>query len=169
MKYKYLIFLFIIFIMNSCTPPLLLCFLEFSNFEKTYDFKFSKEELKNQIVEAYTYDENLFKKNFAITLIENKKVNSQYNKSVEVRLDKENWDKLKSEIRTNTPDTLALLIRKNRKEINLIAIIDGNSEKSSLTIKNVEYKRRKVCKKETEYYKTKVTDKIEKKLIAKIK
>jgi len=169
MNFRYLLFLIGVFSLSSCTPPLLQCFLELPNLQKTYHFKFSKEELKNQIVDAYTYDKSRFNKNFILTLIENESLNDQFRKNIEIRLDKENWNKLKSEIRVNTPDTLNLLIRKNRKEINLLAIIDGNRDSSSLTIKNIQYKRKKACKKETEFYQIKITDKIEKKLIGKVK
>lgn len=158
---------FLLLLMNSCVPPRLLCFLELTNFEKTYDFDFSKEELKNQIVEAYTYDKSLLIKNLGSTLIENKEINAQYRKSVDIWLNKNNWDKVKSEIRNNTADTLYLEIRKHhsRKSINLMAIIKGNDKKSSLTIKDIKYRQRKACKKEQEYYRMKISDKIEKKLI----
>lgn len=171
MKYQSLIALCLLFLVSGCTPPLLQCILNFSDFEETYEFDFSKEELKNKIVEAYTYDKSLLLKNFGVTLIESEKVNSEYRQSLEVWLDKRNWDDVKSEIRSNTTDTLNLLIGKHHsgKQIKLLALIKGESDKSSLTIKSVEYRRRKACDKEKEYYKIKVSNTIEKKLIKKLK
>jgi soluble P-type ATPase len=93
------------FLVSGCTLPLLQCFLKFTNFEKTYEFDFSKEELKNQIVEAYTYDKSLLLKNLGLTLIQNEKVNSEYRQNVDIWLDKKNWDEVKSEIRSNTTDS----------------------------------------------------------------
>lgn len=167
MKPQYLIGLCILFLTSGCTPPLLQCFLNFPDFEKTYEFDISKEELKNQIVGAYTYDKSLLLKNFGLTLIENEKVNSEYRQSVDIWLDKRNWDDAKSAIRSNTADTLNLLIGKHHswKQIKLIAIIKSKNDKSSLTIKNIEYQRTKKCEKDKEYYKIRIADKIERKLI----
>lgn len=147
------------------------CFLNFTDYEKTYEFDFSKEELKNRIVEAYTYDKSLLLKNFGLTLIESKAVNSEYRQSVDVWLDKKNWDNVKSEIRNNIVDTLNLLIVKHhsRKQIKLLAIIDGDNEKSRLTIMNIEYQRRRACEKDKDIYKLKISSKIDKKLIEKLK
>lgn len=171
MKTQCLIALCLLFLFSGFTPPLLECFLKFTDFERTYEFEFSKEELKNQIVEAYTYDKSLLLKNFGLTLIENEEVNAEYRQSVDIWLDKRNWDEVKSEIRSNTGDTLNLLIRKHhsRKQIKLTAIIDGDNDRSSLTINNIEYKRRKACDKDKEYYRIRISNKIEKKLIKKLK
>lgn len=171
MKIRQLVLLTLLFSISGCTPPLLQCFLKFTDYEKTYEFDFSKEELKNRIVEAYTYDKSLLLKNFGLTLIENKVVNSEYRQSVDVWLDKKNWDSVKSEIRNNTADTLNLLIGKHlsRKQIKLLALIYGDNEKSSLTIRKIEYQRRRACEKEKEYYQLRISDKIDKKLIEKLK
>ena len=146
------------------------CFLKFTDYDKTYEFGFSKEELKNRIVEAYTYDKSLLLKNFGLTLIESEAVNSEYRKSINVWLDKQNWDDVKSEIRNNTADTLDLLIGKHhsRKQINLLAIIDGDNDKSRLTIINIEYQRRRACEKDKDFYKLRIANKIDKKLIEKL-
>ena len=154
---------------SGCTPPLLQCFLKFTDYEKTYYFDFSKEELKNRIFEAYTYDRSLLLKNFGLTLIQNEEVNSEYIKNIDVWLDKQNWNDVKSEIRSNTSDTLNLLIGKHhsRKQIKLLAIIDGDNNKSRLTIMNIEYQRR-TCEKDRDYYKLRIVNKIDKKLIEKL-
>ncbi|MEQ8518848.1 MAG: hypothetical protein RLN79_08905 [Cytophagales bacterium] len=171
MKIRQLILLTLLISISGCTPPLLQCFLKFTNYEKTYEFDFSKEELKNRIVEAYTYDKGLLLKNFGLTLIQSEAVNSEYRKSVDVWLDKKNWDDVKSEIRNNTSDTLNLLMGKHhsRKQIKLLAIIDGDNEKSKFTIMNIEYQRRRACEKEKNYYKLRIANKIDKKLIEKLK
>ena len=171
MKIRNLIILTILISISGCAPPLLQCFLKFNDYEKTYEFDFSKEELKNRIVEAYTYDKSLLLKNFGLTLIESEAVNSEYRKSVDVWLDKQNWDDMKADIRNNTADTLNLIIGKfhSRKQIQLFAIIDGDNDKSSLSIMNIEYQRRRACEKDKDFYKLKVSSKIDKKLIEKIK
>ncbi len=171
MKTRYLTILILLILISGCTPPLLQCFLNFKDFEKTYEFEFSKEELKNRIVEAYTYDKSLLLKNLGLTLIQNEEVNSEYRQSVDIWLDKQNWDEVKSEIRSNTTDTLNLLIGKHHsgKQIRLLALIKEDNDKSSLTVRNIEYKRRKACYKDKEYYKIRVSDKIDKKLIEKLK
>ncbi len=81
MKIRHLILLTLLISVSGCTPPLLQCFLKFTDYEKTYEFDFSKEELKNRIVEAYTDDKSLLLKNFGLTLIQNETVNSKYRKS----------------------------------------------------------------------------------------
>jgi hypothetical protein len=171
MKIRNLIILTILISISGCTPPLLQCFLKFNDYEKTNEFDFSKEELKNRIVEAYTYDKSLLLKNFGLTLIESEAVNSEYRKSVDVWLDKQNWDDMKADIRNNTADTLNLIIGKfhSRKQIQLLAIIDGDNDKSSLSIMNIEYQRRRACEKDKTFYKLKVSRKIDKKLIERIK
>lgn len=80
MKIRNLILLTLLILVSGCTLPSLKCFLKFANYEKTYEFDFSKEELKNRIVEAYTYDKNLLLKNFRLTLIESEVINSEYRK-----------------------------------------------------------------------------------------
>lgn len=171
MKIRYLILLTLLISVYGCTNPLLQCFLKFNNYEKAYEFDFSKQELKNRIVEAYTYDKGLFLKNFGLVLIEGEEVNSEYRQSIEIWLDKKKWDNVKSEIRNYTADTLNLLIGKHnsRKQIKLLAIIDGDSYMSKLTIMNIEYQRRRACEKYNDFYKLKVSSKIDKKLIEKIK
>ncbi len=171
MKIRHLILLTLILSISGCTPPLLQCFLKFTDYEKTYEFDFSKEELKNRIVDAYTYDKSLLLKNFGLTLIESEAVNSEYRQSFDIWLDKQNWDEVKSDIRNNTADTMNLLIGKfhSRKQIQLLGIINGDIDKSSLTITNIEYQRRRACEKDKDFYKLKISNKIDKKLIEKIK
>jgi|GEM_PF-1496284 len=171
MKIRHLIIITLLISISGCTPPLMLCFLKFTDYEKTYEFNFSKEELKNRIVEAYTYDKSLLLKNFGLTLIQSEAVNSEYRQSVEVWLDKQNWDDAKSEIMNNTADTLNLLIGKHhsRKQIKLLAIIDGDNDKSRLTIMDIEYQRRRACDKEKDFYKLRIVNNIDKKLIEKLK
>lgn len=171
MKIRYLIILTILISVSGCSPPLLQCFLKFTDYEKTYEFDFSKGELKNRIVEAYTYDKSLLLINFGLTLIENEAINSEYRQSIDVWLDKQNWDEVKSDIRNNTADTLNLLIGKfhSRKQIQLLAIIDGDNEKSNLSIMDIEYQRRRACEKDKDFYKLKISSQIDQKLIEKIK
>lgn len=170
-KTRYLILLTLLISISGCKPTLLQCFLKLTDYEKTYDFDFSKEELKNRIVEAYTYDKSILLKNFGLTLIQNETVNSEYRKSVDVWLDKQNWDQVKSEIRNNTADTLSLLMGKHqsRKQIKLLAIIDGDNDKSRLTIINIEYHRRRACEKDKDQYKVRIVNQINNKLIEKLK
>lgn len=171
MKHSYLVGLCLILLFDSCVLPRPDCFWEFPDFEKTYEFDISKEELKNKIVDAYTYNKSLLLKNFGLSLVENDNVNFKYQRNTNTWLDKSNWNREKQEIRRNTSDTLNLLICKHHtlKEIKLIAIINGGNEKSSLTIKNLEYVQRKTCKKNKEYYKIKISKKIEQVLIKKLK
>ena len=82
------IILMLMIALNGCQPPFIECVLNFPGFTKTYKFSFSKEELKNRIVEAYTYDESLLLKNFGLTLIENEEVDAQYRQSIEMWLEK---------------------------------------------------------------------------------
>lgn len=171
MKINSLIILALLLPISGCTLVPFQCMLKFADYEKTYEFDFSKEELKNRIVEAYTYDRSLLSKNLGLTLIQNEAINSEYRKSIEVWLKKQNWDNVKSEIRNDTSDTLNLLIKKHhsRKQIKLLAIIDGDSQKSSLKIMDIEYLRKKSCNKEDDYYKLRVNNKIDKKLIKELK
>ncbi len=171
MKLQFLLILWLVLSIIGCTPYLPQCFLKLIDYEKTYAFDFSKEELKNKIVEAYTYDKSLLVKNLGITLIENEKVDSEYRKSLDIWLDKGNWNEVKSEIRINTNDTLYLLIGKHHsmKQIKLTAIIHGEKNNSSLTIKNIEYEQRKACTLDKDYYKIRISNKIESKLIEKLK
>lgn len=99
--------------LSSCTPGLMRCYLTFTDYEKSVEFDFSKEELKNRIIEAYSYDQSLLLQNFGKTLIENEQINNEYRKSVDVWLDKYNWDQFKSKIISNTPDTLNIIIGKH--------------------------------------------------------
>lgn len=170
MKIRHFILLTLMISVSSCTPLLLQCFLQFTDYEKTYEFDFSKEELKNRIVEAYTYDKSLLLKNFGLTLIESETINSEYRQSIDVWLDKQNWDDVKSEIRNNTADTLNLLIGKHhgRKQIKILAIINGDNDGSRLTIANIEYRSKRACKKGQEFYKLRIAQRIDKKLIEKL-
>jgi hypothetical protein len=155
----------------SCTPGIMKCFLDFEYFNKTFEFDFSKEYLKNKIVESYSYNESFLLKNLGVTLIENEQVNSKYQKSVNIWLDKNNWDKFKSEIRNNTTDTLNIIIGKqhSRKEIKFTAIVKGDDKNSSLELKKLHYQKRNNCKKEKDYYLIKLSKKIEGKFIEKLK
>ena len=156
---------------SSCTFPPLECFLDFSDYNKTFQFKFSKAELKDKIVEAYSYDESLLLKNLGKTVIENQEVNKAYRQSVNVWLDKTNWEEFKTGIRKATPDTLNIIIGKHhsRKQIQLVAIVQGDNDKSSLTISGFKYQRRNACSKDKEYYVLPLSEKIEKKFISKLK
>ena len=158
-------------LLSSCTLAPLECFLNFSDFKKTYEFSFSKAELKDRIVDAYSYDESLLMKNLGKAIIENEEVNKAYRKSVDIWLDKKNWDKFKTEIRQNTADTLNIIIGKHQsgKQIQLEAIVHGDNNKSSLTMHGFKYQRRRACSKDKEYYVLTLSEKIEKKFISKLK
>ena len=155
----------------GCVPAPLLCFLTFSNYTKTYGYDFSKEELKDRIIKAYSYDKGLLHQNLGKTLIENESINRAYRTSVVVWLDKGNWDQFKSEIRQNTPDTLNLTIGKlhSSKQIQFQVVVQGDENKSSLTILGFTYRQRKACRKDGEYYRLTLSDRIEKKFISKLK
>ncbi|HEX6427798.1 MAG TPA: hypothetical protein VF008_08940 [Niastella sp.] len=156
--------------LTSCVPPVMECFLNFSDYTKTYEFEFSKEELKKRIIDTYSYDESLFFKNLGRTVIEDENVNKKYRPSIGIWLDKSNWDKFKSEIRSNLSDTLNLIIGKHqsRKQIAFQAIIQGDHNHSSLSVHGFKYKRRKACTGEREYYNLKLSGKIERKFINKL-
>jgi len=156
---------------TSCTPGILECFLKFENHEKSYSFNFSKEKLKAQIVESYTYDKSSLSKSFGLTLIENEQVNKDYRKTKDIWLNKKNWNDFKSNISKNTSDTLNLIIGRqlSRKRIFLKVIVGGNDKKSTLTIQEMKYQKRKSCDKEKEHYQLKIVEKIERKLIRKLK
>ena len=158
-------------LLSSCTLAPLECLLKFFNYKKTYEFSFSKTELKDRIVDAYSYDESLLLKNLGRKIIENEEVNKAYRKSVDIWLDKKNWAKFKTEIRQNTADTLNIIIGKHqsRKQIQLEAIIQGDNNKSSLTIDGFKYQRRRACSKDNQYYVLTLSEKIDKKFISKLK
>ena len=156
---------------NSCTLPRLQCLLEFSGYQKQFNFDFSKVELKNRIIEAYSYDLSVTRKIFGISCIEELSVNQKYRQSVDIWLDKSNWDKFKSEIRNNTQDTLTITIGKHLslKELKFRVLIDGDTNKSILTIQKMEYIQPKSCDKDIKYYQTKFEKKIETTFIEKLK
>ena len=158
-------------ILSGCTFTPLQCFLNFYDYNETFEFNFSKAELKDRIVDAYSYDESLLLKNLGKTIIENKEVNKAYRESVDIWLDKNNWDKFKMEIRQNTPDTLSIIIGKHqsRKQTQFEAIVLGDNNKSSLSIHGFKYQRRKACFKNKKYYFLKISENIEKKFISKLK
>lgn len=158
-------------LLASCTPSVLQCYLTFNDINKTYEFAFSKQELKKRIVDSYSYDESLLLKNMGKTTIENLAVNTEYRKSIDVWLDKTNWDRFESEIRNKTTDTLNIIIGKHhsRRAIDLKVIVSGNENKSWLTIQGLSYKRVKKCQKESNYYRVRLTNQIQKKFIDKLK
>ena len=141
------------------------------DYKRTYNFDFSKTELKNKIIDAYTYDNTFFIQNLGLTLIEEEKINAQYRRSVDIWLQKNNWDEFNSEIRSNTRDTLNLIIAKHhsRKELKFSAIISGDDNSSALTINGFKYQKLRACTKEKDFYLLKLSNKINKKLIDKLK
>jgi hypothetical protein len=148
-------------LLSSCTLPLLLGHLEYPDFDKTYEFNFSKEMLKDKIIDQYSYDVGLLSKNLGRTLIENPEVDKKY------RLDKTNWDNYKDEIRKSLKDTVDIHIVKHhsRKSIYLKLIIDGDEHKAKLRIINVTADRRRECTKPKDFYKEKIVKRIESKFI----
>lgn len=171
MKFKISTTVLAIFLLSGCTLGFMECYLTFTNYNKTYDFDFPKEELKNRIVESYSYNQSLLMKNLGKTIIENDSVNKMYRESGNIWLEKQNWDKFKAGIRNNTSDTLTIIIGKfhSRKHIKLLAIINGNERKSSLKVHGFEFTRLSACKKEKDYYQVKLSNRIEEKFIDKLK
>jgi hypothetical protein len=102
-------------------------------------------------------------------LIEDRDVDKKYRQSIYVWLDKSNWDKFRSEIRENLPDTLDLTIGKHLglKRLNFQVIVQGDKDKSSLSIHNVKYMRPRACK-DSAYYLLILSRRIEKKFIGKL-
>jgi hypothetical protein len=50
----------------------------------------------------------------------------------------------------------------------LMAVVKGNKDQSSLTLYNLEYQRKSACNKDEEYYKLKISNKIENTLIERL-
>lgn len=165
------VFILLTGLFNSCTLPPLQCLLEFSGYQKQFNFDFSKNELKSRIIDAYSYDISVTRKIFGITCIEEESINQKYRQSVDIWLDKSNWDTFKSEIQNNTQDTLTITIRKHlsRKELRFRVLIDGDVNKSVLTIQKMEYNQPKKCDKDQKHYQTKFDKKINRTFIDKLK
>ncbi len=72
----------------------------------------------------FSYDENLLLKNMGKTTIENSAINTEYRKSIDIWLDKTNWEKFASEIRNKTTDTLNIIIGKHHSR----RAIDGSGK-----------------------------------------
>lgn len=159
------------FLCTNCVPPKLLCQFDLSDFTKTYEFNYSKEELKDRIVEAYTYDVSLMSKLSGKRLIENTDVNTEYRKTQQIWLEKKNWDSFKSDIRQKTTDTLNIEILKHlcRERYSFQAVVSGDATQSSLTITNFKFQRRKACKKDSLYYVVELPKRMEQKFIRKLK
>jgi len=157
-------------LLNSCVLPPLSCVLEFEGLEKKYKFKISKDELKDKIVEAYSYDVSLGSKLLGAYLIEETLVNKKYRYSADVWLDRKSWDEFKSEVRDETQDTLNIIIGKHlsRKELCFRVIIEGDTTSSSLTIQKVGYQQAKSCKRDLEHYESKFSNRIENKFVDKL-
>lgn len=160
----------IVTVLNACTPPIFLCLLEFPEYEQKFDFGFSKDKLKDRIIDAYTYDISVFSMLFGATSVKEKSVNREYNQSVDFFLSKRNWDQFKSTIRLNTADTLDIIIGKHlsRKELHIKIVIDGDSEKSSLTIRKISYTQVRRCNKSKAYYQLRLSKRIQKKLLVQL-
>lgn len=156
--------------LSGCTLPIFLGHIEFKDFDRTYKFNFSKDKLKDKIVEQYSYDVGLISKNLGRVLIENPEVNKKYRLSTSEWLDKSNWDKYKMEIKESITDTTDIQIVKHhsRKSIHLRLTIDGNEETSRLRIINVTADRRREFNKPRDFYKDKLTKKIENKFIERL-
>ncbi len=168
---SYTSIILILLLISGCTPGIMKCFLKFDKYQSNHKFNYSKEQLKNNIVELYSYDENLLLKNFGKTLVENEAVNEKYRTSTTNWLDKNKWAELKEQIRNETTDTLRIIISKHHglKTVSFKAIVSGNINKSELTITGVEYQRTKACVKETNFYLERIQDKIVKNFIEKLK
>jgi hypothetical protein len=156
--------------LSGCTLPMMLGLVEFSDFDRTYEFNFSKNKLKDKIVDQYSYDIGLLSKNLGRTLIESPGINIKYRISITEWLDKENWDEYRTEIRQSITDTTDILIVKqhSRKSIQVRLIIDGDERTSKLRVINVTARRRREFREPPDYYKYKITKKLEKKFIEKL-
>jgi len=53
MRNVFLLYMLVLFFLSSCN--MLTITKQLENFEKEYKFDFSKKELKNKIIESYTY------------------------------------------------------------------------------------------------------------------
>lgn len=155
---------------SGCVLAPMQCMLTFGNYNKTFEFDCSKEVLKDRIVESYSYDESVFLKVFGKTVIENEALSPHHYDPDVVFINKGNWDEFKTSIRKNTPDTLHISIGKHfsRKGIDLVAIVSGNDRKSSLIIKGFNFRQRRACEKDPDYYQGKIEAKIIKTFIHKI-
>lgn len=160
----------VVYLLTGCSY-LVQCQLVFANYIKTYNFNIPKKDLKDKIVEAYTYDESRLLTLFGKTTITNEDIDKAQQQHLEIWIDKKNWDTFKSEIRKNTTDTLTILIGKHlsNTQIRLQAVIQGDQATSSLTINGFRYQKRSACQKENAYYIQKLSKKIEKKFINKIR
>ncbi len=158
-------------LLSGCTPRILQCYLKFDGVNKTFEFAYSKQELKKRIIQTYTYNESLLLLNLGKTPIENAAVNTEYRRSTDVWLDKNNWDRFKSEISDKTTDTLNVIIGKHhsRRTIDLVVVISGDENKSWLTLQSFSYKRARKCQKDENYYRMSLTIQIQKKFIDKLK
>jgi hypothetical protein len=154
----------------GCVLPPLQCLLEVSDINQKYVFNFSKKELKQKIVDTYTYDNNLWIKNFGKTMVFENGIDELYSKR-QIWLDEDNWNDFKSEISQNVQDTLNIRLFKwqSRKEFRLNIIVDGDEKSSSITIKKINYERLKACVKNPNEYKMEAIKVAERKFIKKIK
>lgn len=170
MKSRLFLLFGIFLLLTGCVPPPILCFLDFSDYSKTYEFDCSKEELKNRIFAAYWYDSNSFSRIFGKTNIENEDANKKYRQQYIYLNIKDHWHKVESEVRANTGDTLNLLIGKYaspRDDIRFQVILKGDENKSSLTVNGFKYQQmRKCCEKKD--YRKKLSRKIKRKFINKL-
>jgi hypothetical protein len=163
-----LIFVFVAstILLQSCSLPSLLCYLNFKNLNKKYEFVFSKQELKSRIAKVYDKNKRLF-------LLTSGTINEQNKVNLEIKrygydLDKTRWNKFKDSINTSATDTLTVVLIKKlsrNKQIALQLIIEGDNNKSSLVIKELKYSQRDMCRKDTSYYLPKLIKKVENKFI----
>lgn len=166
---KKLIALSGLLLLTSCVPPPILCFLDFSDYTQTYEFNFSKDELKDRIVSAYTYDSSLFRAMLGQTPIVNDDVTEKYRQQPGW-YDNENWSRFETEIRADTGDTLNIIVGRYfspRDDLKFQVIVKGEGNKSSLTINGFKYQQvRKCCEKKD--YRKKLSRKIKRKFINKL-
>ena len=156
---------------TGCMPPLLQCVLDFAGWEQTYTFEFSKHELKKRIVDTYTYDDILLKQNLGSTIIEEVGINEQYRQSTSVWMDRDDWNKLKHEIRASTPDTLNVIIGKHHswRQITAMVVLGGDDRQSFMNFSDVKYQRRRKCDNNKNIVAVRVKNVIDRKLIEEIK
>jgi len=161
----------IFILLSGCTPPLLLGHLEFDDVDKTYEFNFSKEKLKDKVVDLYSYDVGILSKNLGRTLIENPEVNKKYRRSTTEWLDRKTWDEHKVAIRQSLTDTTDIRIVKHHspKSIRIRVIISGNENNSKLRVINISADRKRQFSKSRDYYKVKLIRKIENKFVDRLK
>lgn len=132
---------------SGCTLPPVNCILEQMSIGKTYRFNRSKEILKDIIYDAYTYDLSLLRLNLGATTVTEKSVDEKYRVSLDTYMFRKDFHELSDEIRLKMPGTLNLRIGKfhGRKAYELLLIVSGDEDTSSILVSQMDYIQVKEC------------------------